>query len=135
MTQDLMYLAMTSVLTALLWLPYALGLAIHGGVSAASYRDPTLPQLPAWVQRCNRVHVNAVESFAPFAALVIVVHLAGVASETTAFWTMLYFWARLAHAIVFWAGIPYVRTLAFAAGLVSTLALFYEVLTATPVAG
>ena len=38
---------------------------------------------------------------APFAALVIAIHLAGKANAITAFWTMSYFWLRLAHAVVF----------------------------------
>jgi len=49
-------------------------------------------------KRANRPNVNAVETFAPFAA-VIVAHLAGKANAMTAFWATSYFWLRLAHAV------------------------------------
>lgn len=135
MTPDLTWLAWTAALTAVLWVPYILGrFATAGIVTPDQYRDPTPPGMPAWVRRCDRVHVNAVESLAPFAALVLVAHVAGVSDGTTAIWAAVYFWARVAHAVVYWAGIPYVRTLAFAVGLVATLAIFVQVVTAGPVA-
>ena len=131
MTPDLTWLAYTAALTALLWIPYIVGQTmVAGPTTPEGYRDPTPPELPAWVKRCNRAHLNAVESLAPFATLVILVHLSGAANEMTAFWAMLFFFARLAHAVVYWLGIPYVRTLAFAVGLVATLGVFWEVVTA-----
>lgn len=133
MTPELSWLAYTAVLTALLWIPYIVGLTIqNGGISAGQYRDPTPPELPAWVKRCNRAHLNAVESIAPFAVLVIVLHLAGISTEMTVLWSMIFFYARLAHAVVYWLGIPFLRTLVFALGLISVLGLFYELMTAAP---
>ncbi|MEM9063723.1 MAG: MAPEG family protein [Pseudomonadota bacterium] len=134
MTPELTYLAYTAVLTALLWMPYAVGLAVKGAVTADSFRDPTPPELPAWVKRCNRAHINAVESIAPFAVLVLIAHLAGISTEMTALWAMIYFLARLAHAVIYWLGIPFLRTLAFATGLIATLGLFYEVIFTASVA-
>ncbi len=50
MTPDLTWLAYTAVLTALLWIPYIVGLTITTGpITAQGYRDPTPPELPAWV--------------------------------------------------------------------------------------
>ena len=135
MTPDLMWLAYTAVLTALLWIPYIVGLTISDGpITAEGYRDPTPPELPAWVRRCNRAHINAVESIAPFAVVVIVAHLAGAANEMTALWAMIFFIARLVHAAVYWTGIPYLRTLAFATGFVATLGIFWELIGAAPAA-
>ncbi len=70
------------------------------------------------------------ETIAPFAVLVIVAHVAGASNEMTAFWAMVFFLARVAHAVVYWMAIPYVRTLVFAAGLVATLGIFWELVTA-----
>ena len=128
MAPDLTYLAYTAVLTAVLWIPFIVGQVMTSGlVTADSYRDPTPPEVPAWVKRCNRAHLNAVESIAPFAVLVLVAHVASVSNESTAFWAMVFFYARVAHAVVYWLGIPYIRTLVFAAGLVATLAIFAEI--------
>jgi uncharacterized MAPEG superfamily protein len=78
--------------------------------------------------RANRAHLNAVETFAPFAALVIVIHLAGKANAMTAFWAMFFFWARLAHAIVYLAGVPYLRTLIYTLSYVAVVGLFWQLL-------
>ena len=87
MTPDLTYLAWTAVLLALLWVPYFLGLTIeHGFPKPHFYRDPSLPRLPLWVQRANRAHINLVQAFAPFAALVLIAQVAGQANESTAMW-------------------------------------------------
>ena len=134
MTPDLTWLAYVAALTAILWIPYIVGLTLATGpINADGYRDPTPPELPAWVKRCNRAHLNAVESIAPFAALILIAHVSGIANETTAIWAMVFFFARLAHAVTYWFGIPYIRTLVFAVGLIATLALFYEVITGSAV--
>lgn len=128
MTPDLTYLAWSAALTAVLWIPYILGrFMVVGMPNADVYRDPTPPELPAWVKRCDRAHLNAVESLIPFAAVVLVAQVAGLANETTAFWAAIFFWARVAHAAVYWAGIPFARTVAFAAGLIATLMIFFQV--------
>ena len=130
MTPDLTYLALTAILTAVLWIPYIVGQVMTAGmITADRYRDPTPPEVPAWVKRCNRTHLNAVESLAPFAALVLIVHVAGASSELTALYCAVFFWSRVVHAVVYWLGIPFVRTLAFAVGLLATLGLGYHVLT------
>jgi uncharacterized MAPEG superfamily protein len=69
-----------------------------------------------------------VESFAPFAALVLVAHVSGKADATTAFWAMCFFWLRLAHAVVYLLAIPYVRTLIFTLGFVAVAGIFLEVI-------
>jgi uncharacterized MAPEG superfamily protein len=93
-----------------------------------NYIDPTPRPLPAWGMRANRTYVNAVETFAPFAALVIVAHLAGKANAMTAFWATCYFWLRLAHAVVFLLGFPLVRTVLFTLGYIAVAGLFWEVI-------
>jgi uncharacterized MAPEG superfamily protein len=107
MTTDLTYLAYTAILTGSLWIPYVISQVVTNGFLT-----------PA----------NAVEVFGPFAALVLVAHTAGKASESTAFWTMFFFWSRLAHAVVYLLGLPYIRTVVFTAGWVAVVALFWDVM-------
>lgn len=134
MTPELTYLTWTAVLTALLWVPYIVGRSLAVEMpNPRVYRDPTPPDMPAWVKRCDRTHVNAVESLIPFAVFVLVAHLAGVSNEQTVLYAAVYFWARVAHAVVFWLGIPFARTAAFAVGLLATLGIAYQVLTAPAV--
>jgi uncharacterized MAPEG superfamily protein len=128
MTPDLNYLAWTAMLTAVLWIPYISGQVLTNGfLTPVNYRDPTAREVPLWGQRANRAHINAVESFAPFAALVLVAHVGGVSNEATAMWAAVFFWARLAHAVVYVLGIPFLRTIIFTAGFVAVAGIFYQI--------
>jgi uncharacterized MAPEG superfamily protein len=129
MSTDLKYLALTAILTASLWIPYiACQVMTNGNLTPQNYLDPTPRPVPLWGMRANRAYVNAVESFAPFAALVIVVHLAGKANATTAFLATSFFWLRLAHAVVYLLGIPYLRTVIYTLGYVAVIGIFWEVI-------
>ena len=128
MKTELAYLALTAMLTASLWIPYVVCQVMTNGLlKPENYADPTPRPVPLWGKRADRVFMNAVESFAPFAALVIVAHLTGKLNEMTAFWAMSFFWLRVAHAVVYWLGLPYIRTLVFTLGFVCVAGLFWEV--------
>src|ERR1700716_447221 len=128
MSTDLKYLALTAFLTASLWIPYvACQVMTNGFLTPPNYIDPTPRPLPDWGKRANRTYVNAVETFAPFAALVIVAHLAGKANAMTAFWAGCYFWLRLAPAAGYLRAIPLVRTILFTLGYVAVAGIFWEV--------
>jgi len=129
MTTDLTYLAWTAMLTAALWIPYIVcQVMTNGFLEPPNYIDPEQRPVPLWGKRANRAQINAVEAFAPFAALVLVAHVAGKADAMTAFWAACYFWLRLIHAIVYMLGIPYVRTLVFTLGFVAIVGIFVEVI-------
>ncbi len=129
MSTDLKYLALTAMLTAILWIPYVVAQVMTNGFLAPSnYVDPTPRPLPLWGKRADRTYLNAVEVFAPFAALVIIAHLAGKANAMTAFWAMCFFWLRLTHAIVYLLGIAYIRTVVFTLGFVCIAGIFWEVI-------
>ncbi len=49
-----------------------------------------------------------------------------LALTATAFWAMSLFWLRLAHAVVYLLGIPYLRTVIFMLGHVAVVGLFWE---------
>ena len=129
MSTDLKYLAFTAILTAALWIPYVVAqVATNGSLKPENYVDPTQRPLPNWGRRADRAYLNAVETFAPFATLVILIQLTGKANATTAFLTMSFFWLRVVHAIVYWTAIPFIRTIVFTLGFFVVVALFVEVM-------
>lgn len=129
MSPDLKYLALTAMLTAALWIPYIVcQVMTNGGLKPPNYVDPAPRPVPLWGTRAHRAYLNAVETFAPFAALVIVAQVAGKANGMTAFWAMGFFWVRLAHAVVYWFAIPYIRTVLFTLGFVCVAGIFWEVI-------
>jgi uncharacterized MAPEG superfamily protein len=129
MTVELSYLAYTAILAAALWIPYiACQVMTNGFLKAENYIDPKARPVPLWGARAHRAYQNAAESFAPFAALVILVHLTGKADAMTAIWAATFFWMRLTHAVVYLLGIPFVRTLVFTVSFVAECGLFWELI-------
>jgi uncharacterized MAPEG superfamily protein len=129
MTVDLTYLACTALLTAALWIPYVIAQTVTNGLlTPKNYVDPAPRPLPLWGRRADRTYVNAVEAFAPFAALVIIAHVSGKANSMTAFWATCFFWLRLTHAVVYLLAIPYVRTVVFTLGFVAVAGIFWQVM-------
>jgi uncharacterized MAPEG superfamily protein len=127
MTQDLWDVAYTAMLTAALWIPYVVcQVKTNGSLKPPNYVDPTPRPVPLWGTRAHRAYLNGVETFAPFAALVICAHFAGKSDAMTIFWAMSFFWLRVAHAVVYWFGVPYVRTLIFTLGFVCEVGIFWE---------
>src|SRR5438477_7760439 len=101
MTTELYYLLFTAILTGFLWLPVVVGKVMaRGPLKPSDYKVASTSPLPAWVNRANRAHMNALENFAPFAAVVLIAHAAGVSNSTTAISAAVYFYARAAHAVV-----------------------------------
>lgn len=128
MTADLFYLTLTAGLCVILWVPYIAGMIMSRGMpKAEDYRSLPKGDLPDWVERANRTHINLVESLPSFAALVLVAHVAGAANGTTATAAAVFFWARVAHAVVFFLGVPYLRTIVFTVGVLAQLAIFWQI--------
>ncbi len=117
MTTDLWMLVYTALFMTL-WTSVVLTgrLMTPGGVPwAFGNREDSL-EVPGWTGRAERAHRNMVENIGPFAVLVIAAHLSGAANETTALGATIFFWARIAHALVYTAGISVVRTIVFFVG-------------------
>jgi len=134
MTADLKMLAWTAAFTAVLWLPYILAHIVNVGLMPAlTYRADGTP-LPAWADRAKKAHYNAIENLAPFAALVLVAHFAGASNAATAAAATAFFWARVAHYVVYVAGVPFGRTLTFAVGWAAMLCIFWQIVTVGKVA-
>lgn len=124
MKTELFYLLLTAILTGVLWIPVVIGYVTSRGVpTPAEYRvAPTTP-LPDWVNRANRAHLNAVENIAPFAAVVLIANAVGVSTPLTVNCAMIYFYARLAHALIQISGFGLfmARTVAFTVGWIAFL--------------
>ena len=116
MKTELFYLLLTSILTGALWIPVVIGYVFSRGIpTAADYGTAPTSRLPDWVNRANRAHLNAVESFAPFAAVVLIANATGMSNAVTESCAAVYFYARVAHAIIHVSGFGLLmaRTVAF----------------------
>lgn len=129
MTTELSMLVWVAGLTAVMWIPYILAHIVNVGLMPAlTYRADGTP-LPAWADRAKKAHYNAIENLAPFAALVIVAHLVSVSNAATASAAVVFLVARLAHYLLYTMGVPFGRTLTFAAGWAAMLCIFWQIVT------
>ena len=127
---ELIWLTAVCAFTGVLWVPYIIDRMREHGVWPA-LRNPNHDQRPkaAWADRLMWAHVNAVENLAVFAPLALAVHVAGVGSAATATACAVFFFARVAHAVIYTAGVPVARTMAFLAGFVAQTVLVISLVT------
>src|SRR5882672_11446618 len=105
MTTELFYLLLTAILTGMIWIPVVTGYVLsRGPLKPSDYKVAPTSPLPAWVNRANRTQVNAVENLATFAPVVLIAHAAGVSTSVTATAAAVYFFARVAHAVIHISG-------------------------------
>ena len=128
MTSELMSLTWVVALSALMWVPYILNtIMVRGLVAAVGYPANPAP-LADWAQRMKAAHYNAVENLVVFAALVLIANAANISNDMTVLACEIYFWARLVHVLAYTFAIPWVRTLAFAAGWVCQVLLLLQLI-------
>ena len=119
MKPEIFWLAITAMMTGLFFIPYVLDrITVRGMWGTLKNPGAADPPLHDWAQRAQRAHYNAVENLVVFAALVAAAQFAGISNELTLLGCILYFWARLAHYIIYTLGIPVLRTLSFTVGVV-----------------
>jgi uncharacterized MAPEG superfamily protein len=129
MSPELYWLALATTLSVLMWIPYGIDrIAVLGWWG--HFENPRADDRPQsdWAQRQKRAHLNALEGLVTFATLVFILQFMNISTRTTALACAVYFWARLAHYVIYTLGIPVLRTaswsLCFLAQIVLILAIF-----------
>jgi uncharacterized MAPEG superfamily protein len=130
MPKELLWLTWTTILTGLMWIPYILDrITVRGLLGAMANPTPKDELQSIWAQRLMNAHRNAVENLVVFATLVLTLRALNISTPATVAACAVFFYARLAHMVVYWFGIPVLRTLAFAIGfaaeVVLVLAIFH----------
>ncbi len=127
MSGELFWLALSAALCIVLWIPYG---AVHAsivGLRVGTTDVPKSSELPEWGKRSHRVHMNMVESLAPFAILVLILNVSGKADPSTVTAAATFFFARVAHAILYTFGVPYLRTVAYTVGWLACVYLLWQI--------
>jgi uncharacterized MAPEG superfamily protein len=124
MPKEFFWLTLTVAMTGLFWVPYILDRILVRGLMG-TMANPSRADKPQseWAERQILAHTNAVENLVIFAPLVLVAHALSISTGATVFACALYFWARLAHYVIYTLGIPVLRTLSFTAGWVAQVIL------------
>jgi uncharacterized MAPEG superfamily protein len=124
MTRELFWLALTVILTGLLWIPYVLNRvqvrSLSGAMANPSRGDKPLAP---WATRLMFAHDNAVENLVIFAPLVLILNAIDYSTQWTALACAVFFWSRVAHILVYTLGLPVFRTAAFTVGFLAQAVL------------
>ena len=85
-----------------------------------------MPEIRGWGGRAARAHRNMIENLVLFAALVLAAAAAGKTNDTSLLGAQIFVWARLAYALVYVAGIPWLRTGVWAVSVVGLAMIFLQ---------
>ncbi len=128
MSKELFWLALTAAMTGLMWVPYILDRMMTRGLWATlDNPKPNAKPQSGWAMRLYFAHTNMVENLVVFATLVLILDAINVTTRTTVIACAVFFWARLAYAIIYALGAPVLRTLAFTVGFLAQVTLFLAI--------
>ncbi len=117
----------TELLLALVVIQAVAGTLAQGLPAMAGARDNLAPAKP-FQARALRVVDNHREGLTLFAPLVLIAAVAHISNHWTVLGAELFFWSRLVHAALYLAGVPWIRPLAWAVGLVGIVMVLAAVL-------
>ena len=127
MTPEMMYLVWSVALTFILALIAVNGAMLQVGLPKLAGNREHMPEITGWAGRAVRAHRNMLESLVLFAVLVLVAQIANVHGAMTLLGAQLFFWGRVAHAVIYIAGIAWARTVAWAVSVAGLVLLFVAV--------
>jgi len=126
---ELYWLALVTLATALMWVPHILQIIVQEGLFKAVYDPSRATQHTAvWAQRARRAHWNAIENLAIFAPLAILLVMTETGTAATATAAMVFFFARVAHFVVYALAIPVLRVTLFLVGWACQMVLAFTAL-------
>lgn len=126
MTTDLKMLLAVSILSLLQFVPYFLAYLQQWGITGIVSNRENMPPLPAWANRAQAAQQNLNENLIHFTIIVLIVQLTGLSNEMTALGATIFFYSRLAYWFVYIAGITWLRSLLFMAGLVGEVIIITQ---------
>ena len=130
MSSEIYWLTLTTIMTPLLIVPYAI-IRVRKIGFVQVFTNPLPGDDPfeqEWTHRAYRAHMNAVENLIVFAPLVLAVVVTGSGNEVTALASATYFWARLIHAPFYILKTPFIRTTAWFVGIGACFVLAWQLL-------
>ncbi len=126
MKPELMLLVWAVALTVVQMLIAVSGATLQVGLPKLAGNRDGMPALTGWVGRADRAHHNMLENLVLFAALVLAAVVSSKTNSTTLLGAQLFFWARVAYAIVYLIGIPWLRTGVWLVSVIGLLLIFLQ---------
>jgi uncharacterized MAPEG superfamily protein len=128
MKPELMWLLWAVALALVQTLVAVTGAFLQVGLPPLVGNRENFPALAGWAGRADRAYRNMLQNLVLFTALVLVAVVAGKTNSTTLLGAQLFFWARLAYAFVYLAGIPWLRTAVWGVSIAGLVVIFCQLL-------
>lgn len=114
MTQLELFFALSGLWMAAAWVPYILERFVSSGIMGTfANPSPDLPDQSPWAQRAKAAHRVGVESFVAFGPLAIFGIIKMPTDGLLGLMALIYFFAIVAHYVVYSIGVIVVRTVLF----------------------
>ncbi len=104
------------------------GAMMQVGLSTLAGNREGLPELKGWAGRATRAHRNMLENLVLFAALVLAAAIADKTNSTTLLGAQIFLYARIVYALVYIAGIPWLRTAVWTVSVVGLAMIFVQLI-------
>jgi uncharacterized MAPEG superfamily protein len=126
MTIEFKFLVWSLALTFVQMLIAATGATLQRGIASNIGNREGLRDLTGWPGRARRAQLNMLENMVLFAPLLIIADIAGKDNAMTELGAQMFFWARLAYAVIYVAGVPYLRTAVWMVSAVGMVLIFLQ---------
>ena len=126
MKPELMWLVWAVALAVVQMLVAVTGAFLQVGLPPLVGNRENFPALTGWAGRADRAHINMLRYMVVFTALVLTAVVAGKTNSATLLGAQLFFWARLAYAFVYLAGIPWLRTAVWGVSIAGLAIIFFQ---------
>jgi uncharacterized MAPEG superfamily protein len=126
MKPELMLLVWAVVLMVVQMLVAAQGAFMQVGLMKLVGNRENWPEIAGWGGRAGRAHLNMLENIALFAPLVLVAVAAGKTNDMTLLGAQIFLWSRVAYAVIFVAGIIWLRTLVWFVSVIGLILIFAQ---------
>ena len=102
------------------------GATLQVGLPKLAGNREGLGDCQGWVGRAQRAHRNMLENLVLFAVLVLVTETTNKNNAMTGFGAQLFFWTRVIYAIIYVAGVPWLRTGVWGISMIGLILIFLQ---------
>ena len=128
MKPELMLLVWASLLALVQAIVAVQGALMQVGLPMLAGNREGMPEIKGWGGRAARAHRNMIENLALFAVLVLVAVAAGKTNGTTLLGAQIFLYARIAYALVYLFGVPWVRTAVWGVSVAGLAMIFLQLI-------
>ena len=128
MKPEMMLLVWAVLLTVVQAVVAVQGAMMQVGLASLMGNREGMPDIRGWGGRAARAHRNMLENLVLFAALVLAAAIAGKTNDMTLLGAQIFLYARIAYALVYIVGLPWIRTGVWTVSVIGLAMIFLQII-------